>query len=504
MIQIRSPRVHARRLATILAPVFVFLALVSWGLASPVGASPDDDFHLNSIWCGDGFRDGLCEPAATPDKRLVPGPLGASACFAFNSRQGASCQTAVGLSSDSYSMVATPRGNWRGDYPPLFYSVMGVFAGTDLSVSVMLMRAFNAALFVALTTTIFLLLPRHRRTALVWGYAITLVPLGMFLVPSTNPSSWAIISAGTLWGALLGYFESAGWRKAALGTLAALSTVIGAAARADAAVYAVIAIGVVVLLTARRERKFVVSLVLPVALVLISSYFYLSSGQSAVSGAGLPSPSGQAGGWMHFFVADVMEVPSLWAGALGLSGLGWLDTPMPAVVWLCSIAVCCSIAFTGIHHTFRRKSVAVILVFAALWAIPTYVLVRSRVPVGEQVQPRYILPLIIILAGLTLLQRRTQSLSLSRTQITVIVAALSLANALALHADIRRYVTGTDITSWNLDTAAGWWWGFAPSPMTLWSIGSVSFAGAVALLAILLWPRAQDATAGETAASALA
>ena len=32
-----------------------FAALAGWSLASPAGSSPDDDYHLASIWCAQGL-----------------------------------------------------------------------------------------------------------------------------------------------------------------------------------------------------------------------------------------------------------------------------------------------------------------------------------------------------------------------------------------------------------------------------------------------------------------
>jgi len=45
-----------------LAPVLMVLALSAWAFASPIGASPDDDYHLASIWCANESRTDLCAP----------------------------------------------------------------------------------------------------------------------------------------------------------------------------------------------------------------------------------------------------------------------------------------------------------------------------------------------------------------------------------------------------------------------------------------------------------
>ena len=68
----KSPRPRVRAVAAVLAPLAILLALLSWGLSSPPGSSPDDDYHLASIWCAAGEVDGRCEAATDPDERFVP------------------------------------------------------------------------------------------------------------------------------------------------------------------------------------------------------------------------------------------------------------------------------------------------------------------------------------------------------------------------------------------------------------------------------------------------
>jgi hypothetical protein len=75
-------------------------------------------------------------------------------------------------------------------------------------------------------------------------------------------------------------------------------------------------------------------------------------------------------------------------------------------------------------------------------------------------------------------------LALSRGQVSIIGAGLFLANTLALHLNLRRYVTGMDEQGLNLDQSIEWWWsGFPISPNTVWVTASLSFA----LLLFSLW-----------------
>jgi hypothetical protein len=93
----------------------------------------------------------------------------------------------------------------------------------------------------------------------------------------------------------------------------------------------------------------------------------------------------------------------------------------------------------------------------------------------------------VLLGGVALLQERSSFVAPSRMQRIMIVGALSVANSIALFTNIRRYVTGLDVTGWDLDTHAEWWWtGLPVSPMFVWIVGSLAFA-ATLVLATAAW-----------------
>lgn len=491
--------------------VLAFIALLAWGLSSPVGSSPDDDFHLASIWCGAGDREGVCEPADEAGERMLPVDVVTAACFAYKADESASCQGAD-FGAPSELLRATDRGNFANAlYPPVFYFVMSAFVGPNVEASVVGMRIFASALFLAVVAGLFALLPVHRRSSLVLPLVLTVVPLGMFVIPSTNPSGWAVLSAGTLWIALVGYFETTGWRRFGLGAMAVLSTLIGAGARSDAAAFAGVAVGVALILSFRPTRRYFLSAILPLALLVIAVAFFFSGSQSAAASGGLNGlPPVTLEALKSLLIVNTLNVPQLWAGIFGLWGLGWLDTGLPAAVWFAGLGVFVAAVLTGLRSMSLRKGITLALAFFAIWAFPMVLLVQSQAFVGEYVQPRYVLPLIVIFAGIALYSAdrpaadRVRTWSLTRLQIAVVIGALALANAVALHANIRRYVTGADVYTPNLDSSPEWWWPIAVSPMTVWGIGLVAFTGMLIAIAHPLWVRAGRAAAGLPAASTAA
>jgi hypothetical protein len=466
------PHRLTRGLVVIFVPIMLFISLASWALASPVGASPDDDYHMASIWCGGGIREGLCEPGDAPNQRRVPSAvLEASSCFAFKADMSASCPL-----KPSSVLANTSRGNFdAGGYPPLFYATMSVFAGPGISVSITLMRLFNALLFVGMTTILFLLLPQGRRGPLIWGGAVSIVPLGMFLIPSVNPSSWALISAFTLWISLTAYFTEERWpRKAAFGALATVATLIGAGARSDAAVYGVLAMMVAVVLSFRWERRYALLAILPITLALVSVALFLTAGQSGVLNPdAFDDNAGFDAGAL--IVQDLQLLPQLWIGALGFWGLGWLDTMLPGIVWVTMVAVYFAAIFWGVQKLGWRKGLSLAMVLGSLVVVPMYILIHDRVIIGSYVQPRYIYPLLVMFAGLAIFGLSRDTLRMSRIQLTVMAFAIFIANAVALHLNIRRYVAGTDVVGINLDNTIEWWWGLPVSPMGVWIVGTVAF-----------------------------
>lgn len=455
------------------APLLAIVALMCWAVASPIGSSPDDDFHLASIWCAGGEKAGECLQGPTDAQRAIPTSLVGANCYAHEPEVSAKCQ----VFDSSAGYVVTSRGNFTGLYPPVFYSTMNLLASANIEASAVLMRLLNILLLVGITTALCTLLPTSRRVPLLWGQVITTVPLGIFLLASNNPSAWAIISAGTLWIALLGYFETSGWKRTILGGFAVLSTILGAGSRADAAVYAVVAVLAVLILTAAPSRRWVVSALLPVGIVVIAVGSYFSATQSSSAMSGLTQEGdGLAGvSWQTLLVDNLLEVPSLWIGVFGSWNLGWLDTHLPAVIWVGNFVVFAAVIFAGLKAQSIRKVIATGMVLGAMWIVPTYILVQSKIMVGNVVQPRYILPLIIMFAGIALLPVGASRLSFSWTQIAVLIAILSFSNSLALHLNISRYVTpGASIL----------WWEIPLPPIFVWGLGSLAFA---ALLATMAW-----------------
>jgi hypothetical protein len=479
------------------------VALLAWGLSSPPGSSPDEHYHLASIWCGHGDVDGRCEPGIAPNVRKIPNPVGSQQCFTNKPRVSAACRGpayGVDMPAESETWI----GNWNGAYPPVFYRTMSFFVVGDLDPSVSLIRAANALVAVGLLGGLALLLPSRLRRVPILAVLATSVPLGLFLVASTNPSSWAYLGCATLWLAVHGAFEQEGWRRHGLRLWILLATVICAGARADAALFALLAIGLGLLLSLPRVRRDWLTDATCVLAVVIAVKLFRGAGQSSVVADGVPGwdPSQLSGGAL--LVANLVDLPRLWSGAAGVGGmgrLGWFDTPMPLVVGVSVLLALGGLLVLGWSQVTWPKAIAGTISLAAVAAYPLALLQLSHVEVGQVVQARYVLPLMVMFVGISLLPRVRLG-RIAAWQAYVIAGALSVANAVALYTNLLRYTHG--LPKRGLDrlhslASPEWWWTFLPvGPIAVFLVGAVAFTVLAVTIVVPLSDRLTSVPEGST------
>ncbi len=490
-----SARAGARSLpswAFVLAAALLMLGvLAGWAVASPVGSSPDDDFHLTSVWCAETESVDHCRETGDDATRSVPRLVAEAAhCYRWDPSVSAACQQAA---EGDESVVETRRGNFSPSYPPVHYAVMNLFVSDDEAASAIAMRMITATLFVALITALFLLFGEQRRRELILMWLVTTMPLGLFLLASNNPSGWAVLGVGALWAATVGYFEAESRGRAiAFGALAALSALLAAGSRGDAALFAVIAMGMAAVVTFSRTRIFGLRLLLPGALTVLCAALFATARQVGSGVQGFGGGSGVVAEVarthpLQLAIDNFLALPGLWAGVFGGEyGLGWLDTDMPALVTFAGAVAFVMVATLGLTVMDAPKAVMALALLATLWLLPVWVLTRGADPVGEQVQPRYLLPLIVIMAGILLFTPRDrQAAPLSAGVAVPLGLLLVAAHAVALFTTIKRHTTGLDVGGFNLDEAIEWWWSTGPSPMVVLLGASAAYAGLVAL--VLVW-----------------
>ncbi|MDR1214410.1 MAG: DUF2142 domain-containing protein [Propionibacteriaceae bacterium] len=459
---------------TLLAILGCVLVGYAWVVSSPIGASPDDDFHQASIWCPtpigshcpigdvDGDNPGLV---------AVPQSLMASVCYAFQSDESAAC---VERYDDAVTVYTSRIDN--GVYPGYYYDIMHLFVSSDSNRSVLVMRWVNLGLALVLLGGLGWALPLASRRLMIYTVLGTSIPLVLYLVTSINPSAWAIVGVTVAFLGLHGWFAGPSplRRRVALG-LGCAGALMASAGRSDAGAYLIVvalALAIMHWPDWRQRRRRAAALLVVMVIGLAG---FLSGGQLGALGGLYPSAGRDP---INVLATNVMNFPWLLSRFWGAErGLGWFDVPMVPLAYFPAMVVTTSLIMIGLGRTSGRKNLALIGVWGAVIGLPMFVLQRGLNYYYEGVQIRYVAPLIVVGVALALLRPDARGAnSLSRAQSLICYLGLVVAHAAALHSLIRRYVTGSDQPGFNLDRAVEWWRAGGPGPMLTWVIGSVGFA----------------------------
>lgn len=489
----------------VLLAVSAGLAWGAWAASSPAGSSPDDDFHLASIWCAGGAAQHaapgqVCATAhgketAGSISRVLPRDVAHAACYRYERLRPASCVRHI--PPGSVAQVAND-----GLYPSGYYAVMHRVVAGSVTTTVMWIRVLNIALALIVFGLALAVSQTRSRAALAVTLGLVFcTPLGLFFIPSTNPTAWSMIGIGSLWLFVLAFMTTDDVRRrwaAAVGALIAWGMAVSA--RADAPVYAALTIVAAAIIGTDATQRISRKLLVPAALVVLSAITFLTGSGGSVASNGV-APSAADGHSAPEFVLHeiayntahpvhllVVNIGSLWRYERDIfytGPLGWVDTQMSNWGTVIPLAVLALVVLALIAHRGWARAAYGGLLVAAL-AVPLMVLQRSHLSVDSgYVQARYLYPLMLAVVGLGAygIIRRGVLPAFPRWALPTAWAVMTLLAALALHIQIRRYVSGLDVSNLDLGVHRGWWWIGSPiSPMGLWLIGSVAMGATIALL----------------------
>lgn len=472
----------------LIASSALMISLISWAVSSPLGSSPDENFHIGSIWCAEGEKEGRCEYidySATTNANRVSVPHVMDVCFIFFAEQSGNC------SWDARSEKPELLASENGQYPDLFYQAMNLVVTDHTQISGLLMRLITSALAAFLFFAAIVLSETRTRGAALIGFLATLIPLAIFLIPSLNPSGWAYLGLAFAWvfqiNAMGGEYPEK-WKVRGNWVLFLICTGLAMGSRWDAVLFSCLSIGVVSFLIQRNgieiERK---KFLIPYSVLIFGLAFLFNHHKpSVIQGSGVfGNPNSISTAWAEHDrnIHNIINLIELPAGVFGLNwGIGWLDTSLPKLVGLIGIGVYMYFVIQSLP--FRHK--LNYIVFASLiFTVATllfYYLWASSIIVGEVIQPRYVLPMIPLLIGISLWSSKLPSpLSMDVWARSILIGLLiSVSHAISLWTNIRRYTLGLEANQGfslsNPDSPIEWWWRWAPSPNFVFFVGVISFS----------------------------
>lgn len=462
----------------------VTIGTLAWVLASAPGASPDDDYHMASVWCPPPLESSGCVVVivedGTPHVEVPDAVVNASTCYRFQPNISAGCTTGL---SPTHPVFTTRIDN--GGYPGGYYRFHHVFASGNMQLSVVVMRIANVGLGLAGVVAAALLAAPTMRRNIAIAAVVAWVPMGSYLIASNNPSSWAISGVFTFAAAGFAAIHARGWRMWALLGVAAYGVLLACTARADAAVYCTV-VGAAIWLLAPWRKKQLPLLGAAVLAAIAGALTFFSTGQSDVLTVSIDRP---AMGPNQLLFNNIIELPDYLAGFYGLHfGPGWFDVRLYSTTTMIMIMLAGAVLTRCLGDMYLRKALAMSMVGGVMLGLPVYLMVNQGQMLVQN-QPRYMLPLLAVFVLIGLTAKDGRLLALTRTQTALGVVLVSIAHSAALHAVIRRYVTGQDVVGFGLQHNTEWWWPWGPAPMDLWIIASIAFTLGLAALAYATYQR---------------
>lgn len=495
----------ARKRVGLIAALCVCLAvaLSAWLVSSPVGSATDDDFHLASIYCASSAPAQYCQPQN--GEYAVPIEIWqASYCYRGQyPGQSASCQD-LNLSGQT-QLLSPGQVNKTSLYPGGFYWVMGFFAGGDVQASVFAMGAASIFLAVIGIVGALSIAPPNIRQAGGIGFLVAANPFGWFLIPSTNPSSWALLGIGLYWVLLLTHLlTESEWRRWVSGGGAIVLAGLACIARADAGPMLIVldlAVGILVYrrrLSAPRLRS---AGIIVVWSLIVAAWSLLISGQTgASSGAIGGNVVAVTGRGLNSLIFNLVNFPQYVFGVFGYAEMGWLNvthvgSEIPLSVPILATMLIGALLFVGFSQYSRSIMLAWLLVVVAIMAYPGWIWFSTKTAYPSIMQPRYVLPLLPAAIGIPFLRSSTSDqVRFATLQRWAWWGACLAIFSISLYWNIERYSAGLQPTtvpnSIDLSNGATWWPIPVVSPMEMWGLATVSVAAGLFLAMPFLFPDA--------------
>ena len=455
---------------------------LAWAVSSPLGASPDDDYHLGSIWCPPPLADSGCTTGYTERGTfgpVVPETISATrvACYAFHGNESAVCSL---NNSDERTMVTD---RWDdGNYPWGYYQFHHHFIAHDADRAGVTMRLINVGIAIVLIGAIGALMPSAMRRGYVLAILAAWTPMGIYFIASNNPSSWAFTGVFAFAAGLWSATQSYGWRRWSLLGAAALGAVLSCTSRGDSAFFLFV-ITVALAFAVRWRRDHWPEATLAIVASIIGIIVMRSTN---VASTHLTTAQGESRSLIDLLGDNMSFLPQYLAGFYGYRwGPGWLDVNYDGSISTVGLLIAGAVFIAGARTWSWRKLMTLLTLVGAMAGVPTLIGILQEFNNVATYQARYMMPLWIVFLFFLLTMDRRERL-VSRSQAVVLGVLAAGTQFWALFLLLLRYTHGSSVLLFNLSQTAGWWWPGAPiGPNTVWAIGTVSFAAAIAFAFLL-------------------
>ena len=492
--------------AVIILIAAVIAASLAWVVASPVGSSPDEDFHVGAMWCPPPVDETGCQISTKDGEKavMVPQPLATEyvTCYVFDHDNSALCA----LNASDEELAPTLRWD-DGNYPWGYYQFAHLFVQRSTSHAVLALRTVNALLAIGLIGAIIALADSGLKRAISVAVTVAWLPMGIYFVAGMNPSSWAMTGTFAFAAGLLAATRSVGPRRVGLIACALAGAVLACTSRGDSAFFLFV-VTVALAFAVPLSRHIIPEATLACVASVVGIWVMARTNVAASHLASGNELEGYS--LSHVLWLNVSSLPSYLRGFVGHHiGPGWNDVSYRGTVSYGASVVAVAVLCWSLRSLSWRKALSAITVAGAITGVPVVIGLRGHFNNVLTYQPRYMLPLFAVFLLMLLAPsparandegRRVGSesfrlpSSIAGRVATGLVAALwAITNARALYLVIERYAFGRtqhgypfDLATRNLSAGNEWWWPTAPiGPMAVWVVGALAGFVTIALAAYL-------------------
>ena len=450
----------------------LFITLGCWALSSPKTADTDGYYHISSIWCGWGEKDGTCEYAAPR--------VGAEDLEVFIPSM--TPQT-LAISSMQVGRAALP------GQQSAYYKIMRIFVSANSTQSILVIRLFNS-LLASVVFFFLLYLTRSRvRLAVVGSWTFTIVPVLISTLPQLNPRSWAFLGVMSSWAFLhtgLSTENSDRNRKRLSFVFFGITCLLAICTRWDATLFITFTSSVIILGHLFKKQLlhwkhfFLISIVSIIGYFMAITFAPRSAYFLKVEFPPLYSKQ-------QYFLFMFVHIPENIFNAVGL---GYRQDDLgPGLIGIIGT----SLLVIFVVSVMRNSSMVQTSIFT-LYSLMFFFAMFHVLDFGLQPPPGiYIAALLTALLGTaTLYTSQDYLLMTTFTQRATIISVLSFSHLLSLYAKFESSVREGIYTgpSEKLSLNGGWWWNTPISPNFVFAIGGLSFA----LWLILSWMTIEQST----------
>lgn len=485
----RSLKAQNHVIAGALAFFFAVVALMSWSVSSPAAAAPDEGYHLASIWCANGPSEGHCEyKGSAPNiSRYVPQEV-YNWCYQHESTKSAACSAQVAQGSLTNAT--------RSGEATVWFRFLELFSGEPVPTHVVLIRLVSSVLSLLVLAITYLISERRHRFAIVLVAGLMYMPHGIYLISASHPSGTVTVLATASIVLINQLIQKSMPRRRMRIAIPLLLISMALLYDIRTEVFGYVALVSILLGTIHwtststkptsSKALYVLGGTALAAISVMALQKFSPTLLPLTVNVWGDSPLGEGRADWNVLTTNIQNLPSLFIGNFGLWGLGAIDVPIPMLVWtlvtsLVVAAIAISLYFSARSNIFFFSVMSIFMFWLVL-----QILQSSKLYVGEELQPRYMLPLmsmvfVVMIANSGM--KRPESPNLKFLIFTSVFFS-SISNSISLWTTLRRYTSGLDSAELDLNFNREWWWNFALDPNQVWAIGTLAFGSAfcIALL----------------------